>query len=103
MVCRLFSLQKYFLFFIDSFLYIEYVKHIHAPSIISQSMFSGAISLKCRHLRLDEKYKKGGLKIRKGNRKQNEKRKHFNNHDKVEHQNDNDLFDDIIIDDMDEN
>ncbi|CAF2069545.1 unnamed protein product [Rotaria magnacalcarata] len=81
----------------------EYVKFIHAPAIISQSMFSGAISLKCRHLRGEEKHKKDDLTIRKENRKQQEKQKKFSNDVKDGHQNDNDLSNDILIDDMDEN
>ncbi|CAF3058314.1 unnamed protein product [Rotaria socialis] len=81
----------------------EYVKFIHAPAIISQSMFSGAISLKCRHLRGEEKHKKDDLTIRKENRKQQEKQKKFSNDVKGGHQNDNDLSNDILIDDMDEN
>lgn len=39
-------------------LFLEYAQCIHAPSIINRTMFSGAVSLKCRHLRQVAKYVK---------------------------------------------
>ena len=53
---------KNFLFerdFIISLFYTDYVKHLHAPMVISRTMFSGTISLKCRYLREGERQNQG--------------------------------------------
>lgn len=79
-------------------IFIDYVKHAHAPTVISRSMFSGAISLKCRHLRGEEKNKKGVAPIRKVKRKQTNE----NNHKANGNQQDAEASDESPIEDMEQ-
>ncbi len=61
-------------------------------------MFSGAISLKCRHLRSDYKYRNGGSTVRKDKQKQkqNKNKNHGRNQQEPE------VSNEVLIEDMDE-
>ena len=60
-------------------LVLEYAKCIHAPSIISQTMFSGAVSLKCRHLRQVAKNGKQAPGTKSSGQEKQSKGKDFRN------------------------
>ena len=95
-----FIITKHIFLFVYFLLYIDYVKHVHAPALIPQSMFTGAISLRCRHLREVEKHKKRVPIGRKDIQKQNKKWKCSSNDHEREKENNAKTLNEIVIEDM---
>lgn len=78
------------------------MKHAHAPAVISRSMFSAAISLKCRHLRGEDKNKKGVVTGRKPKRTPTNKNKHSRTHNANGNQKDAEASNESPTEDMDQ-
>ncbi|CAF3900789.1 unnamed protein product [Rotaria sordida] len=80
----------------------EYVNHIHAPTVIPQTKFSAAISLKCRHIRSEEKHRNGVSTVSKHKQKSKKNQTYSSNNHEDRNQKRSKATNEILIEDMDQ-